>query len=56
MAIQAAKQSAVLGKDMNYDDARIAEFSMFTKLKKSNDFVEGPRAFSEKRNPKWKSE
>ena len=56
MAIQAAKQSAVLGKDMNYDDARVAEFSMFTKLKKSNDFVEGPRAFSEKRNPKWKSE
>ena len=56
MAIQAAKQSAVLGKDMNYDDARIAEFSMFTKLKKSNDFVEGPKAFSEKRNPKWKSE
>jgi enoyl-CoA hydratase/carnithine racemase len=56
MAIQAAKQSAVLGKDMNYDDAQIAEFSMFKKLKKSNDFVEGPRAFSEKRNPKWKSE
>jgi crotonobetainyl-CoA hydratase len=56
MAIQAAKQSAVLGKDMNYDDARITEFSMFKKLKKSNDFVEGPKAFSEERNPKWKSE
>ena len=56
MAIQAAKQSAVLGKDMNYDDARITEFSMFSKLKKSNDFVEGPIAFTEKRNPNWRSE
>ena len=52
-AIQAAKQAVVLGRDLPYDESQISEFSMFKKLKNSQDFLEGPKAFSEKREPKW---
>jgi enoyl-CoA hydratase/carnithine racemase len=52
-ALQAAKQAAVLGRDEPYWDVLDTEYSMFERLKASNDFIEGPRAFSEKRKPEW---
>ncbi len=52
-ALQAAKQAAILGRDEVYWDVLDIEYSMFKKLKASGDFVEGPRAFSEKRKPVW---
>jgi len=52
-AIQAAKQAVVLGSELTFEEAMVTEFSMFTRLKESADFIEGPRAFSEKRAPKW---
>jgi enoyl-CoA hydratase/carnithine racemase len=56
LAVQAAKQAIVLGKDLPYDEALKTEFSMFKKLKNSKDFFEGPKAFSEKREPNWTME
>lgn len=52
-AVQAAKQAVVLGSQLSFEEAMITEFSMFERLKSSADFTEGPRAFSEKRSPKW---
>jgi enoyl-CoA hydratase/carnithine racemase len=52
-ALQAAKQAAVLGRDEPYWDVLDTGYSMFERLKASNDFIEGPRAFSEKRKPEW---
>lgn len=53
LALQAAKQAAVLGADLPFEEAVMTEFSEFVRLKNSKDFVEGPRAFAEKRAPVW---
>jgi crotonobetainyl-CoA hydratase len=55
-AVQAAKQAVALGSELTFEEAMVTEFSMFSQLKESNDFIEGPRAFSEKRAPKWEGE
>ena len=52
-ALQAAKQTVVLSGDTRYWDALDIEYSMFKTLKASRDFIEGPKAFSEKRKPVW---
>ena len=52
-AVQAAKQAVMLGGELSFEDAMVTQFSMFERLKESPDFTEGPRAFSEKRAPKW---
>jgi enoyl-CoA hydratase/carnithine racemase len=52
-ALAAAKQAATLGRDESYWDALETEYSMFESLKASADFIEGPKAFSEKRKPVW---
>jgi enoyl-CoA hydratase/carnithine racemase len=53
LAVQAAKQAIMLGRQMPERDAVAAQFSLFELLRKSPDFLEGPRAFSEKRKPNW---
>ena len=52
-AVQAAKQAVMLGGELSFEEAMVTQFSMFDRLKESGDFTEGPRAFSEKRAPKW---
>jgi enoyl-CoA hydratase/carnithine racemase len=52
-ALQAAKQAAILGGEEDYWEVLDIEHSMFKLLKASGDFVEGPKAFSEKRKPVW---
>lgn len=52
-AVQAAKQAVVLGGRLSFEEAMISEFSLFRRLKESNDFTEGPRAFAQKRAPEW---
>lgn len=55
MSVRASKQVAMRGFEMPIDHA-INEQMMFPAVKAmvgSEDFVEGPKAFSEKRKPKW---
>lgn len=52
-AVQAAKQAVVQGSALTLEQAMFTEFSKFEELKASNDFIEGPRAFAEKRAPRW---
>jgi crotonobetainyl-CoA hydratase len=35
------------------EDAMKAHYSQLREMLKSDDFVEGPRAFAEKRKPRW---
>ncbi len=53
LALQAAKEAATLGVEMTLEEAMATEFPAFQRLRASNDFVEGPRAFAEKRKPVW---
>ena len=53
LALQAAKEAATLGVEMGLRDAMATEFPAFRRLRASGDFVEGPRAFAEKRRPVW---
>ena len=55
MSIRASKQVAMRGLDMSIEHA-IVEQTLFPAVKAmitSTDFVEGPKAFAEKRKPKW---
>ncbi|MEL6661475.1 MAG: enoyl-CoA hydratase-related protein [Pseudomonadota bacterium] len=54
MSIRASKQAVMGGLDVaNYKEAFETRFPAVSELFKSADFVEGPRAFAEKRKPNW---
>jgi crotonobetainyl-CoA hydratase len=54
LTIQATKEAAMKGLDMKLEEAISTVFPATDKLFKSEDFVEGPVAFAEKRPPQWK--
>jgi crotonobetainyl-CoA hydratase len=54
LSVRATKQVAMQG--LAYADVRSAieaQYSEVERMVKSGDFVEGPKAFAEKRSPKW---
>ena len=53
LSVRATKQMAIQGLDSPLDIAFSRTYSEQQKQIASNDRVEGPRAFSEKRPPKW---
>lgn len=53
LAIWASKEAALKGLGMSLEQAARTRFPGQTELYQSEDFVEGPRAFAEKRKPKW---
>lgn len=54
MSIRASKQVAMGGLDIaSLEDAFNTKFPAVRDLFKSADFIEGPRAFAEKRKPNW---
>lgn len=55
LAVQAAKQAAVTMLDLAPEAAarRIESLEAVRRLRQSRDYVEGPRAFAEKRRPIW---
>ena len=55
LAVQAAKQSVVSTIDLAPEAAaaRMEHLSAVRRLRESEDYVEGPRAFAEKRAPRW---
>ncbi len=54
LSIRTIKQMANDGLEMTLREALFANFPLFTKFLQSHDFIEGPKAFSEKRKPVWK--
>ncbi len=54
LSVRASKEAALKGLDVGLDKATAATYPVHQAMRKSEDFVEGPRAFAEKRTPKWK--
>ena len=53
LSIRASKEAAVRGLAMPLDQALAHRFEGVDRMHGSADFVEGPRAFAEKRKPSW---
>lgn len=54
LSIRASKQAAMMGLGQPLDIALNLEYSQSTAMRRSEDIVEGPKAFAEKRKPNWK--
>ena len=54
LSVQASKQAALLGLAKPLPEAMAGDYPLVQKLWRSEDVVEGPRAFAEKRKPVWK--
>jgi enoyl-CoA hydratase/carnithine racemase len=53
LSVRATKQAALEGLEMTLQDAAVARFDWEMRRRTSNDAVDGPRAFAEKRAPDW---
>jgi enoyl-CoA hydratase len=54
LAVQATKESVLRGLDLELDEAYAIESAISTRVIATDDAREGPRAFAEKRPPRWK--
>ena len=55
LSVRASKEASMLGMNTSgIEEAIKSRYKHVELMKKSSDFVEGPRAFSEKRAPIWK--
>jgi len=54
LSLQASKEAALRGLDLPINEAIGRVFPEAERLYSSEDFIEGPLAFSEKRTPEWK--
>ena len=53
LSVRLTKESALDGLQHSVDDALARDHGRIARLLASADFVEGPKAFSEKRRPQW---
>jgi crotonobetainyl-CoA hydratase/dehydration protein DpgD len=53
LAVRATKQAALRGLDMSLPAAFSADYEWENRRRASADALEGPRAFAEKRTPRW---
>ena len=54
LSIRASKQAAMMGLGQPLDIALNLEYAQSIAMRRSEDIVEGPKAFAEKRKPSWK--
>ena len=54
LSVRASKEAALTGLDLPLNAAINLNYPETMKVEASEDFVEGPRAFSEKRPQQWK--
>ncbi|RMD82891.1 MAG: enoyl-CoA hydratase [Candidatus Dadabacteria bacterium] len=54
LSVRATKQAALGGLDRPLAEAMKMDFPALREMFASEDFLEGPRAFAEKRKPQWK--
>lgn len=54
LSVRASKEAALKGLDLSLSEAIKSEFPGIAAMCASEDFIEGPLAFSQKRKPKWK--
>ncbi len=54
LSVRASKQAALAGLDRPLEEAMSARYEGLAGMVRSEDFLEGPRAFAAKRPPKWK--
>src|SRR5437867_5050505 len=55
LSIRASKQAALMGLGHPLDIALKLNYTEAERMRRSEDTVEGPRAFAEKRKPSWKA-
>ena len=56
LTVDAAKETMRIATEMGRSAALMAAHHIFERVYRSQDALEGPRAFSQKRHPKWKGE
>jgi len=54
LSVRASKQAAYQGLEVGLREAMDGRYEQLREMVKSADFVEGPKAFAEKRAPQWK--
>jgi crotonobetainyl-CoA hydratase len=54
LSVRASKQAAYQGLEGGLQEAMDGRYDELRRMVKSEDFVEGPKAFAEKRPPRWK--
>jgi enoyl-CoA hydratase/carnithine racemase len=53
LAIEAYKEVVKQGRDLSIDDASRRRDELWDRIQQTDDRIEGPRAFTEKRTPRW---